>query len=96
MILEETIRGVNDAVSVHEAEVIKWLRECEMYEERILLLRRDQNCFLKELMGKMNFDMDINQWLREGDTADENEDKTEGEHELFKWVRVYLLFLEYT
>ena len=67
-----------------------------MYEERILLLERDlevlsiaqaqlgkqkqQIIFLKELTGKAKFDMDRDD-LEEGDTADENEDKVEGEDE---------------
>ena len=59
-----------------------------------------------ELMGKMKFDMDGDEDLEEGDTAVEDEDKTEGEEEeedvvqtiitKRKRVRIYLLFLEYT
>jgi len=133
---EETIRSLKDTVSVHEAEAVKWLREREMYEDRIALLERElevlsiaqthldeqkqQNLFLKEtidrvryemdemrnavpaniagsgqssaantiskslgaeLMGKMKFDMDPDEELEEGDTAVEDEVKTEGEED---------------
>ena len=35
---EGTIRSLKDAVFVHEAETVKWLRECEVYGDRIALL----------------------------------------------------------
>ena len=71
---EETIRSLKDAASVHEAEALKWLREREMYEDRIALLERDlevlsvaqthldeqkqQNLFLKETIDRVRYEMD--------------------------------------
>jgi hypothetical protein len=68
------IRSLKDAASVHEAEAIKWLREREMYEDRIALLERElevllvaqthldeqkqQNLLLKETIDRVRYEMD--------------------------------------
>ncbi|KAH9481181.1 hypothetical protein JR316_0005701 [Psilocybe cubensis] len=71
---EETIRSLKDAVSLHEIETGKWIKEHETYEDRIAQLeielsaaleahtqldeQKQENMLLKETIDRMRFDMD--------------------------------------